>query len=164
MAAAEKTELLTVAQAAKILGVSRQALYKRMNNDLSTYVVTVDKRKWLDSAVLSAFFVNLSTDSVDKLTDVKTLQKMIEMLERENELKQQTIERLLEEKQEDHRQLMQLTEQVGSTLQALTQGQLADKLIAGQKVLADKDGFDFRSSWSEVEKPKQKKPWWRRRD
>lgn len=152
MAATEKTGLLTVAQAAKILGVSRQALYKRMNDDLSTYVVTVDKRKWLDSAILSAFFVNLSTDSVDKLTDVKTLQKMVEMLERENELKQQTIERLLEEKQEDHRQLMRLTEQVGSTLQALTQGQLADKLIAGQKVLAD------------TEKLKQKKPWWRRRD
>lgn len=151
MATTEKTGLLTVAQAAKILGVSRQALYKRMNDDLSTYVVTVDKRKWLDSAVLSAFFVNLSTDSVDKLTDVKTLQKMVEMLERENELKQQTIERLLEEKQEDRRQLMRLTEQVGSTLQALTQGQLADKLIAGQKVLAD------------TEKPKQKKPWWRRR-
>ena len=79
--------LLTVAEVAEIVGISRQAIYKRMKTDLSTYVVKVDNKKWLKQAVLECFLVNDSTKKVDKSTEVDILRKMVEMLERENELK-----------------------------------------------------------------------------
>lgn len=148
----DKDNLMTAAEVAKIVGVSRQAIYKRMDTDLSTYVVKVDNKKWLKSKVLEHFSVNLSTSKVDKLTEVDTLKKMVEMLERENELKQQTIEQLRKEKEEEHQQLMQLTSQVGTTLQALTQGQLADKLIQGKQLNDDLAAVDV---------PK-KKHWWQK--
>lgn len=126
---------LTVKEVSEILGISRQAIYKRMKTDLSTYVIEVDNTKYLKYKVLEHFFVNNSTKKVDSSTEFKVLKKMVEILEKENELKQQTIERLERRNEEEHRQLIELTNKVGITLQSLTQGQLAAKLIEGKKLI-----------------------------
>jgi hypothetical protein len=126
---------LTVKEVSEILGISRQAIYKRMKTDLSTYVIEVDNTKYLKYKVLEHFFVNNSTKKVDSSTEFKVLKKMVEILEKENELKQQTIERLETRNEEEHRQLIELTNKVGITLQSLTQGQLAAKLIEGKKLI-----------------------------
>lgn len=126
---------LTVKEVAEILGVSRQGIYKRMKTDLSTYVIEVDNIKCLEYRVLKHLSVNHSTEKVDSSTELNALKKLVEMLEKENELKQKTIERLEERNEEEHRQLMELTSKVGTTLESLTQGQLAEKLIEGKKLL-----------------------------
>lgn len=45
-------ELLTVQEFAERAGVSVQAVYKRLNNSLNTYVQLVDGRKMLESSAL----------------------------------------------------------------------------------------------------------------
>ena len=53
------------------------------------------------------------------------------MLEKENELKQQTIDRLETRNEEEYRPLIELTSKVGN----IKQRQLADKLIEGKKIM-----------------------------
>lgn len=127
---------LTVKELAELQGVSKQAIYKRMNTDLSTYVVKVENQKCLDYKVLRLFSDNQFNQKVERSTEVETLKKLVEILEKENDIKQQTIERLQEKNDEQHQKLMELTGQVGNTLQALTQTQLADKLIEGKQLVA----------------------------
>lgn len=84
--------------------------------------------------------------------ELNALKKLVEILEKENELKQQTIDRLEKRNEEEHKQLMELTSKVGTTLQSLTQGQLADKLIEGKKLIDES-----------AEKAPEKRRWfWRK--
>jgi DNA-binding transcriptional MerR regulator len=129
------SDLLTVKEAAELLGISKQAVYKRMEKDFQPYVVLVDRQKHLSYKVLQLISDNHSTKTVDSSAEVETLKKLVEILEKENELKQKTIEQLRQQNEEEHRQLMQLTGQVGSALQSFTQGQLADKLIEGRLMM-----------------------------
>lgn len=144
---------LTVKEVSEILGVSKQAIYKRMSTDLSTYVVLVEKQKCLKYEVLKHLSVNHSTTKVEQSTEVESLKKLVEILEKENGLKQQTIERLEARNEEEHKHLLELTEQVGNTLQIVTQTQLADKLIEGQQRIGASDPA------SQVEAPT--KPRWK---
>ncbi len=128
-------DLLTVKEAAELLGISKQAVYKRMEKDFQPYVVLVDKQKYLSYKVLRLISDNHSTKTVDSSAEVEMLKKIVDILEKENELKQKTIEQLRQQNEEEHRQLMQLTGQVGSALQSFTQGQLADKLIEGRLMI-----------------------------
>lgn len=126
---------LTVKEASEILGVSRQGIYKRMKTDLSTYVVLVDKTKCLKYKALERFYVNDSTKSVESLSALNAIKKMVEILEKENDLKQQTIDRLEERNAEEHRQLVELTSKVGNALDSVTKGHLAETLLEGKKLM-----------------------------
>lgn len=149
---------LTVKEVSEILGVSKQAIYKRMSTDLSTYVVLVEKQKYLKYEVLKHLSVNHSTQKVEQSAEVESLKKLVEILEKENELKQQTIERLEARNEEEHKHLLELTSKVGNTLQSLTQGQLADKLIEGKKILSEQEGVADLPA----EAPHKKKHWWQK--
>lgn len=149
---------LTVKEVSEILGVSKQAIYKRMSTDLSTYVVLVEKQKCLKYEVLKHLSVNHSTQKVEQSAEVESLKKLVEILEKENELKQQTIERLEARNEEEHKHLLELTSKVGNTLQSLTQGQLADKLIEGKKILSEQEGV----ADLQAEAPPKKKHWWQK--
>lgn len=147
--------MLTVKEMADMLGVSKQAIYKRMTKDFQPYVVQVEKTKCLKYEVLKHLSDNHSTEKVDSSTELNTLKKLVEVLEKENELKQQTIDRLETRNEEEHRQLMELTSKVGNTLQSLTQGQLADKLIEGKKMMEGVADL-------QAEAPPKKKHWWQK--
>lgn len=160
----KNNELLTVAEFAEMVEVSRQAVYKRMETDLSTHVVLVDNKKMLKRSAITAFLkTNLSTckpSAVESDSELTALKKLVETLEKENELKQQTIDRLVAEKAEEHRQLMTLTGQVGTALQSLTQGQLAEKLIEGAKLQSGADALPAEEPQEEIEAEQQTKRWW----
>lgn len=90
-------ELLTIAKVAELAKVSKQSIYKRVNNTLSNYVVEVDNQRMLKKEVLAEVYhvdveqqnqQNVSTDE-QQLSTVK-----IELLERMLAEKDAEIERL----------------------------------------------------------------------
>ena len=50
----EKPQYITVAQYAEIKGISKQAVYKRLNNLLQPFLIVVESRKYIDIAALTA--------------------------------------------------------------------------------------------------------------
>lgn len=131
----KKNEYLSVAEIANLLGVSRQAIYKRLSTDLSTYVVKVDNQNWLKKDVLRHLGVNDSTKKVDIQPKVDNQTKLIEYLENEVKEKRQEIDEWKKRYEEEHKQLLELTIKVGNTLESVTQTQLADKIIEGKKLI-----------------------------
>lgn len=151
-----KEEYISISEFAKRAGVSRQAVYKRIVNDLQAWTRVDNGKKTLNIKALQ-FFVNddMSTDSTD-LSTIKLLQNTIEILEKELGEKNREIEELRSENRRLTEQLFNLSGQVGSTLQALTQTQLADKIIEGQKLIEGKAAPEVNP-----EGPQPKKKTWR---
>ncbi len=165
----------TVKEMAEMLGVSKQAIYKRMTKDFQPYVVEVDNQKKIKSEILQ--YIRAEKESTKESTGLKdstglkyqdegnVLGKIIEILEKENNQKQSQIEELQKQLKEERekRDLMtdkviELSGQVGNTLQSLTQGQLADKLIEGKKILNEQEGV----ADLQAEAPPKKKHWWQK--
>ena len=128
-------QYLTVKELADIMGVSVQAIYKRISKDFQPYVVEVDNKKCFKSSILKHLSDNHSTEKVESSIELNILKRMVEILEKENEYKQELINRLEVRNFEEHKHLMELTDKVGTTLQTLTQRQLADKLVESQQIL-----------------------------
>lgn len=141
-------DLLSVKEVAELAGVSVQAIYQRMEKDFKPYVVEVEKRKWLKYSVLKHLADKDSSKKVETCKEVEILEKMVEMLEKENELKQSTIDSLNARLEEEHKHLLDLTDKVGSTLQIVTQTQLAGKLIQGQQQMSDVEEVEKKHWWN----------------
>lgn len=152
---------LTVKEVAELTGLTRQAIYKRMNKDFQPFVIELNGRKYLKSEVLTRLNLTLPSTKVDSKSSTRDLEKLVEHLEKENErllaeiaeLKQQ-----LSEEKEQNRQnaaeLRSLSATVGNSLQQLTAGQAADK----KKLLVD--------TMQQVivqEQPPKKRHFWRRK-
>lgn len=60
-------EYLTVQEVATITGVSRQAVYQRIDKDLKEFVKLIKGKKMLHSKVLKMFVVNSTDNKVDSL-------------------------------------------------------------------------------------------------
>lgn len=127
-----KDKLLSVKEVAEMAGVSVQAIYKRMDKDFKPYVVEVENKKCLKYSVLKLFSFNHLNQKVEKNPEIETFKKLVEILENENAAKQKTIDMLNLKLDEEHANLIELTKQVGSSLQVITQTNLADKLIEGE--------------------------------
>lgn len=151
---------LTVKEVAEITGLTRQAIYKRMNKDFQPFVIELNGQKYLKSEVLARLNLTLPSTKVDSKDGENSLKKLVEHLEKENErllaeiaeLKQQ-----LSEEKEQNRQnaaeLRSLSATVGNSLQQLTAGQAADKT----KLLVD----TMQQAQQPIEP--QKRRWWQRR-
>lgn len=50
----ENTEYITVSQYAEIKGISKQAVYKRLNNTLQPFLIVVESRKYIHINALTA--------------------------------------------------------------------------------------------------------------
>lgn len=61
-----RTDLLTVSEFAKKANISRQAVYKKIDNSLQKYVVKVDNKIMLKIQGLEEFSVNEFDNQVDK--------------------------------------------------------------------------------------------------
>ena len=151
---------LTVKEVAELTGLTRQAIYKRMNKDFQPFVIELNGRKYLKSEVLTRLNLTLPSTKVDSKSSTRDLEKLVEHLEKENErllaeiaeLKQQ-----LSEEKEQNRQnaaeLRSLSTTVGNSLQQLTAGQAADK----KKLLVD------TMQQVIVQEPASKRRWWQRK-
>lgn len=146
-----KEEYISISEFAKRAGVSRQAIYSRLNSDLSTFVDTVNGKKSLNVRALQLFDNSKTDKEVYSSELFSTLKKNNELLTKELEFKNREIEQLREENKRLSEQLLALSDKVGMTLQTITQTQLADRLIEGKKI---KDSID------EPIEPIQKKKWW----
>lgn len=131
----ENEKYFSVKELSEMLGISRQAIYKRLQTDLSTYVVEVDNQKYLKKAVLKEFHVNHSTQKVENQTEVESLKKIIEILEKELNEKQKIIDEWKDRYEKEHQQLLELTVKVGNALDSITQTQLANSLIEGRQLM-----------------------------
>lgn len=75
-------KLYSISEFAEKVGLSRQAIYKRLNTDLSTYVVNVDNKQMLSARAFEIF--GMSTKEIE-LTTVNVLEKIVKHLEKEVE-------------------------------------------------------------------------------
>lgn len=131
-----KNEYISISEFAKRAGVSRQAIYKRLDNELSTYCQLVDNRKVLNIKGLEMFGVNLGVNSgVNSDNQKLTGLTPFEVLAKELEFKDKEIEQLREENRRLSEQLLSLSDKVGVTLQAFSQVQLADKMLESQRMI-----------------------------
>lgn len=79
-------DMLTVSEVAEQVGVSKQAVYQRLNKDLNKYVKIVDSKKMLDISVLSEFVLkqveqaNSKELNNDLTSTLNTLNSVIDTL------------------------------------------------------------------------------------
>jgi predicted DNA-binding transcriptional regulator AlpA len=151
---------LTVKEVAELTGLTRQAIYKRMDKDFQPFVIELNGRKYLKSEVLTRLNLTLPSTKVDSKSSTSDLEKLVEHLEKENErllaeiaeLKQQ-----LSEEREQNRQnaaeLRSLSVTVGDSLRHITMGQAA----AETQQLVDK-----MQQQAPIEQP-IKRRWWQRK-
>ena len=159
-------EYISISEFAKRAGVSRQAVYARLDKDLSSFLVIDNGKKSLNSRALSLFTVKENDKEVYSLELVASLRKNNDVLTSELDFKNKEIEQLREENRKLSEQLLSLSDKVGNTLQAISQTQLADKMIEGQKMIEEKSTAAVEVSPaadSEAEQPqpteKPKKLW-----
>lgn len=152
---------LTVKEVAEITGLTRQAIYKRMNKDFQPFVIELNGQKYLKSEVLARLNLTLPSTKVDSNGGTGSLEKLVEHLEKENERlldEVSELKRQLAEEREQNRQnaaeLRSLSATVGNSLQQLTAGQAADKT----KLLVD-----TMQQQAIVQEPPPKRHWWNRR-
>ena len=90
-------ELYTVAEFAKIAGVSKQAVYSRLDKGLKQFVQKVDGQKMLKKEALQLYDKQkVEQSNSSNLSTLDLLSKTIESLQRQLEEKDKRIERLTE--------------------------------------------------------------------
>lgn len=90
-----KNEYISVSEFARRAGVSKQAIYKRLSTDLSTYIKMIDGRKMLKSSALEHFKSRQEDNqTANQVETINLLKKTIDMLEKELAAKDRQIEAL----------------------------------------------------------------------
>lgn len=96
------SDLITVKDFSREVGISQQAVYQRLNKSLKEFVVVVNGKKFLKKAALLEFKSQQEQSKVEQQQAnveqdlIKTLQKTISMLEVQLEAKDKQIEELNE--------------------------------------------------------------------
>ena len=125
----EYKEYLTIKEFAELAGVTRQSVYKKLDNSLSTYVSTVDNQKMLQSKALFEVY-HIDVNGVDKslqstvdnnrqpeLTRLsEQFESTVELLKSQLEVKDKQIEQL-------QKNINDLTAALGNTTRALSAAQ-----------------------------------------
>lgn len=120
----ENKELLTVSEFAEIVGISKQAVYKQLNNKLKPFINLVENKKYIHRKGLEVF---QSTESTNHSTNFQStnqptfnqvetdfLIKQIEEKDKTIEFQRAEIERL--SKLLENQQVLLLNEQQKTTL------------------------------------------------
>lgn len=97
-----KDTYVSIAEFAKMAGVSTQAIYKRLDKDLQPYLQLVAEKKLLNIKALELFG---ATEVATEVTTVELLKKTLEQLEKQLEAKDRQIEQmqtLLDQEQKLH--------------------------------------------------------------
>ncbi len=127
-------KLYTISEFAKKVGLSRQAIYKRLNTDLSTHVVNVDNKQMLKSSAFSVVTLSTESEKVSTLSTIEALEKMIKFMEKEVEQLRAENEALRSENGKLTAELLSLSSRVGASLEQLTSTSLAKTLLEAQQL------------------------------
>ena len=133
-----KNELLTVQEFADVAGISKQAVYKALNNKLKPFVQLVDGKKMLKNQALREVY-GVEVEQPDNPTlnnQSQPLETVIAMLQRELEVKNGQIEAL----QRQNELLTSALENTTSSLQAaqaLHAGTMQQQLAAPEESAAE---------------------------
>lgn len=109
----EKKQLLSVSEYAEIKGISKQAVYKQLNNKLKNFVVEVENQKYIDRAVLSEEenTQNLPKFNNQKLKVEQHFNNQIQpLLEQQIKEKDRQIENLFKQIEQKDKQIETLQE------------------------------------------------------
>lgn len=93
----EEIEYLTVAEFAERAGVTKQAVYKRLNNQLQKYVIEQNGKKLIKSSALNDLYSDVS-QAKSQPVEQPLNNQLIELFKAEKEEKQKIIDMLLQEK------------------------------------------------------------------
>ena len=145
-----KEEYISISEFAKRAGVSHQAIYKRLNKDLQPWLQVASGKKSLNIRALELF-------EGENFATVSTEVAAIQALTKELDFKNREIEQLSEENKRLSEQLLALSDKVGTTLQTITQTQLADKMIEGKKMIDEKTTAAADEPTAAVAEPEPKK-------
>ena len=121
-------EYLSVSQYAEIKGVSKQAVYKQLNNKLKPFLIVVDGKKYIDKAVLTEGDnpqLNNQQPTVEQQVEQPATNQIQLLLEKQLAEKDTTIQSLL-------RQIENLQEQNSKLTDLLHNSQV---LLAVEKKL-----------------------------
>lgn len=148
--------LLTVQQFADAAGISKQAVYKKLNNQLKPFVQLVDGKKMLQNKALSEIY-GVEVDqpsqpnSQPTVNQSQPLEALIAMLQKELDGKNEQIAA-------QARQIEQLTSALENTTSSL---QAAQALHAGtmQKQLQSGNVADAAESAAEPEDVRPRRSW-----
>lgn len=132
----ENKELLTVSEYAKIKGISKQAVYKRLNNQLQPFLIVVESRKYIHINALSPE-EQARLSAVEQPVEQQLnnhFQPSANLLEQQLAEKDSTIASLL-------RQIENLQEQNGKLTELLSNSQflLAAEKQEKQKMLLEQE-------------------------
>lgn len=154
-------ELLTIQQVADRVGLTRQALYPRLDRDLSEFYVEVDGKKMLKSNVVE-YILSKSESKVESKIDDKSdirlldaLQAEIEILKEQLKIKDQQLAAADERLHESHVLNLNLSERGRQLLQAAINE-------AADTDRTESDRTDTPEPPPDVPPPPAKKGFWRR--
>ena len=118
----EDKQLLSVSEFAEVVGTSKQAVYKRLNNSLKPFVVVVEGKKYIDRAVLT----EEQKQKVEQPFNPKVEQveqpfnpNFQPILEKQIEEKDKQIERLFQQIEEKDKQIETLQNLLNQSQQLL---------------------------------------------
>ena len=166
----EYKEFLTIKEFAQLAGVTRQSVYKKLDNSLSTYVSTIDNQKMLQSKALLEVY-HIDVNGVDKslqetvdnnrqpcqpeLTALKVqFESTIELLKSQLEVKDDQLSEKDKQIEQLQKNISELTEALGNTTRALS---AAQSLHAGtlQQQLEHDHSMDTDPSEPAVKEPEK---------
>lgn len=168
----------TVREFATRAGVSNQAIYKQVANQLSTYVVMIDNQKYIDESALFDVYNIMVDNPVDNEVDNRKTnniaaaaedqkqgqsdvsKELIEMLKDEIKKKDQQIERLQERL--DHAQ--DLIADMAQKAQYITAADKTEKIMMQQpkENVVESDADNSETATAPQEKTIQKRGFWKR--
>ena len=121
---------LAVSEFAKLAGVSKQAIYQRLNTSLKDFVKVEQGKKVIDSAALSLFSPDYTyqEDETPAQTDSTIEQELVQLLKAQLEAKDSQIAELQTALLEEQANNKQLLSQL-SAAQALHAGTLQQQLL-----------------------------------
>ena len=145
-----ENKFISVSEYAKIKGISKQAVYKQLNNKLKKFVVMVENKKLLDIAVLTAEelnqveqLLNQPLNQVEQPAD----NHLLLLLEKQIEEKDNTIKSLLA-------QIESLQEQNGKLTDLLNNSQILLGMEKKQQLLEQDNQKPTRKSIFNIFKKK----------
>lgn len=138
----EEKKYISISEYATIKGISKQAVYKQLNNKLKKFVVMVENKKMLDIAVLTAEELNQVEQPLNQpLNQVEQPidNHLLLLLEKQIEEKDNTIKSLLV-------QIESLQEQNGKLTDLLNNSQILLGMEKKQQLLEQDNQKPTRKS------------------
>lgn len=148
-------KLLTIKEFAEAAGISKQAVYKQLDNKLTTFVVIVDNKKMLKQKALKEVYdIEVSTKSKPVEQQVNN---QVENIFNQN---QQLIDMLREELAEKNKQITELNARLEEAQRLINQQQQLQ--LANLKMLEGVTGQPEPEKQERPEQKPEKKSWLQR--